>query len=115
VSSEDVEKIHERLKKVLDSMGLSMADTARRIGDPDSQAVRDICSGRKRATADFLARLVPLGVDVMYILTGQRSKPDESTLTPDEHALLDNYKHADEDGRAAARAVLSAVKKQKAA
>ncbi|MDN4591242.1 hypothetical protein DBA29_22425 [Xenophilus aerolatus] len=36
-------------------------------------------------------------------------------VTPEEAALLDNYKAADEQGRAAARSVLDALAKQKAA
>jgi len=35
---------------------------------------------------------------VLYILIGRR---DESKLTPDEAALLDNYRHAPEPGKRA--------------
>lgn len=63
----------------------------------------------------MLAKTVPLGVDAMFVLTGQRMLPVESTLTPEEQALLDNYKHSDEASRAAARRVLDALAQRKVA
>lgn len=66
--------------------------------------------------------LAALDVDVSYVLTGHRAHmqaaPVDSlrrSLTPEEAALLDNYKAADEQGRATARSVLDALAKQKAA
>lgn len=63
----------------------------------------------------MLAKTVPLGVDAMFVLTGQRLMPVESTLTPEERALLDNYQHSDEEARRSARLVLNALAKRKAA
>ena len=37
---------------------------------------------------------------MLYIVTGKR---DAATLTPDEAALLDNYRHSPEAGRRAIR------------
>lgn len=55
-----------------------------------------------------------LGLD---FVTGQpiSGAAVKTTLSPDEAALLDNYQHADEEGRIAARRVLSSLAKQKAA
>lgn len=50
-----------------------MADAARQIGDESSQGLRDVCSGRKRASAELVAKLAAVGVDVLYVLTGSRS------------------------------------------
>lgn len=71
--------------------------------------------GDQFPNAEVLSLASGLGVDVMYVLTGQRSMPVESTLTEEERALLDNYKHADEEGRAAARRVLSSLAQSNAA
>jgi hypothetical protein len=109
VSIDSVEKIHERLKAELDRLQLNMAEAARRMGESDSQGLRDVCSGRKRVSAEMLAKLVPLGVDVMYVLTSTRTLVPASTLSEEEAALVDNYKHSDEEGRAAARRVLSSL------
>lgn len=61
----------------------------------------------------YLMAIAAAGVDIAYVLTGIRSMPP--ALTPEEQALLDNYQHADEDGKDAARRVLSSLAKQKAA
>jgi transcriptional regulator with XRE-family HTH domain len=71
--------------------------------------------GEQFPNAEVLSLASALGVDVLYVLTNKRSVPVESTLTPDERALLDNYQHSDEEGKAAARRVLSSLAKQKAA
>lgn len=110
-----MEEIHERLRAELERLDLSLAAAARAMGDSDAQGLRDACSGRKRVTAEMLAKTVPLGVDAMFVLTGQRMLPVESTLTPEEQALLDNYKHSDDASRAAARRVLDALAQRKAA
>lgn len=47
-----------------------------------------------------------IGVDVLYIITGQRSKPIEDTLSADRKVLLDAYDKAPEAVRNAALAVL---------
>ena len=91
-----MEEIHERFRAELDRLGLSMAAAARAMGDPDAQGLRDACSGRKRITAEMLAKTVPLGVDAIFVLTGQRTQPVESTLTPEEQALLDKEKRSPE-------------------
>lgn len=51
--------------------------------------------------AAVLAAYAELGVDVLYVLTGQRSRPvDEAqTLPPRERALIDNYRACDDDGK----------------
>lgn len=46
--------------------------------------------------ADALMALIPAGFDALYILTGQRSG---GTLPPREAALLDNYRHSDDNGK----------------
>lgn len=46
--------------------------------------------------AVFLAAIAAAGADALYILTGQRSA---GTLPPREAALLDNYRHSDDNGK----------------
>ena len=71
---------------------------------PDSQGLRDTLNGRKRVTADLLALLIPLGVDALYVLTGQRTgeasaAPPSPALSRRAQALVDNYEAADEAGK----------------
>ena len=71
--------------------------------------------GISAVSSECLGVAAALGVDVMYVLTGQRLQPVESTLTPEERALLDNYQHSDEEARRSARLVLNALARRKAA
>lgn len=92
MSTDDVENIHIRVRQELERLGLSLAEAARRMGEADSQGVRDVCSGRKRITAEFLAKLVDIEGDVLFVLTGKRlpaSRPSGNDPT-DTLLLLQN-------------------------
>lgn len=72
MSSIGVENLHDRIRLELERLGLTQAEAARRMGEPDSQNLRDVCSGRKRVTAEFLTKLATIHVDVLFVLTGQK-------------------------------------------
>lgn len=61
---------------------------------------------RLPAFAAYLAAIAAAGVDVQYVLTGQRSA--EPVLTPEEKNLLDAWQNAPQAVRAAALAALQA-------
>lgn len=106
-----MEEIHERLRAELSARGITAAAAARTAGLPDSQGLRDTLNGRKRVTADLLALLLPLGIDALYVLTGQRSAsaaPNTQPLARDEEILLDNYRNSPPDARAAIKATSDA-------
>lgn len=67
--------------------------------------------GEQSPNAEAMGQMAGQGIDVLFLVTGQHSVPIESTLSQEERALLDNYKHSDEEGRAAARRVLSSLAK----
>ncbi|MFA5825721.1 MAG: hypothetical protein WC825_07080 [Gallionellaceae bacterium] len=96
-----MENLHTRLKEEIDRLDLSMAEAARRMGESDSQELRDVCSGRKRASAMLIAKIAisDIGADVLYILTGQRGSSTPPALSQRQRALLDNYEHSDEAGK----------------
>ena len=58
-------------------------------------------NGDRFPDAKYLAAIAAVGVDVLYILTGQRgaTTPLSTTLSPRASALLDNYEHTDEEGK----------------
>ena len=66
-------------------------------------------SGLRSPDAAYLAALAAHGVDVGFVLTGQRSAG--APLTPEQSALLDSYNQADEAGRAALQAVAVVAKR----
>lgn len=95
MSSDFVEEIHVRLREELDRLGLKMAEAARAMGEESSQGLRDVCSGRKRASAELMAKLAGIGADVMYVLTGKPSEPNRAIshdLPPEEQLLLEAYR-----------------------
>jgi len=100
----NLQQIGERLKVERARLGLSQA------------AIADACAvnrgtlaswekGEQSPTAAVLAVMACLGVDVLYVVTGERGAEGESTLAPAERALLSSYARADQAGRAALEAV----------
>lgn len=74
MSTDFVEGIHIRIRDELGRAGLSMAEAARQIQEDNSQGLRDVCAGRKRASAELVGKLTAIpGLDVLYVLTGRRS------------------------------------------
>jgi hypothetical protein len=100
MSTGNVELLHVRLKEELERLGLKPAEAARAAGEQDSQGLRDVLGGRKRLSAELLSGLDAAGVDVYYVLTGQRVAT-ATTLTAREAALVDNYRASDEDAKKA--------------
>lgn len=87
-----MENLHKRLKEEIDRLRLSLETASKFIGDKTSQGLRDACSGRKRVTAELIAKLIPLGVDSIYVLTGDRIQPPSEVLEPEEKVLLNAYR-----------------------
>ena len=56
-------------------------------------------AGDTAPSAKLLAALVEAGFDVPYLLTGTRSTPVESQLSPRAQALLANYEATDDAGK----------------
>lgn len=74
MSTNFVEGIHTRIRDELTRSGLSMAEAARQMQEESSQGLRDVCAGRKRASAELVGKLAVIpGIDVLYVLTGQRA------------------------------------------
>lgn len=102
-----------RLREERKRLGLSQDEFAA-VGGVKLNAQSNYENGHRAPDADYLARLAAHGVDVAFLFSGTRVQPvAENTtvrvLTPEQEALLDNYEHSDEEGRAAARRLLSAL------
>lgn len=79
MSTVSVENIHIRIRDELERLSLSMAEAARRMQEESSQGLRDVCAGRKRASAELIGKLAVIpGLDVLYVLTGRRASWDAS-------------------------------------
>jgi len=101
--------IGERLKEERESLGLSqtaMAEIAANAGAAGStrQSQARYEKGQQTPGADYLAAVAAAGVNVLYVLTGQRGMAPGPVLTKEEEALVDNFRNSPPEARAAIKA-----------
>ncbi|MDH1333510.1 helix-turn-helix domain-containing protein [Comamonas thiooxydans] len=65
--------------------------------------------GEATPNAGVLALMAGLGVDVLYVVTGQRANASESTLAPAERELLQAWRNGSPDGRSALEAMARVI------
>lgn len=125
-----------RLRDERERLGLSQTAFAE-VGGVQKRAQINYEKDERHPDAGYLAAVAAVGVDVLYILTGQRSSPPvigeavremgvpghavrdagvkigdavkELGLSRREQALLANYRGSDEEGRKAMEATASAL------
>jgi len=108
VNEKNSTSIGSRLREERERLGLSQEALAATLAiSRRTQAAWE--QGAQYPNAEALSRASAAGVDVLYVVTNQRSIPVESTLSDGERALLADYKRADDDGKAAARKVLASL------
>ena len=114
----------ERLKEERNRLGMSQPEFAHACGVEKGSQI-NYEAGRRYPDAEYLNHADKLGVDVLYVVTGNRSasgrvaEVHESEplttggsavrLTVQEHALIDNYRHASDQGRRAVEAAAAAL------
>lgn len=94
----------KRLKEERKRLGLKGGQLAQ-IGGVSAVSQSCYETGKQLPGATYLAAIAAAGVDVQYVLTGQRSS--EPVLTPQQKALIDLYEAAPPSIQAAALAVLA--------
>lgn len=90
------EEIGRRIWAARDKAGLSLKELAEKTGTLGPSRISNYEQGTRTPgpeEAKILARA--LGISAAYILCVD----DESSLSPDEKALLDNYRHTDSRGK----------------
>ena len=103
--------IPKRLKAERERLNLSQPQLGELVGAGKTTVI-NWEKGASAPDAVQLSAIAAAGADVLYILTGERSTPVESTLTPREIALLDNYKHSGREGQRAIERVAMLEAKQ---
>jgi transcriptional regulator with XRE-family HTH domain len=91
--------MHVRLFEERERLGFSQEEMAA-AGGMKKRAYCYYESGERVPDAAFLEQVASHGVDVYYVLTGQRVAT-ATTLTAREAALVDNYRASDEDAKKA--------------
>lgn len=66
--------------------------------------------GEQSPNAAALAVMAEHGIDVLYVVTGQRAGEAESTLAPAERELLQAWRQSSEQGRALLSAAVDVLK-----
>lgn len=98
-----------RLREERGRLGFNQADFSEKAGTTRKSQFNYETDAR-RPDADYLAAIASVGVDVLYILTGQRNStaPAESTLSKGDRVLLDNFHAAPEQVQAGVKTTLGA-------
>lgn len=95
----------ERLKEERKRLKMSQTRLAEIAGTTKNSQL-NYEKGRVCPSSSYLEAIASAGVDVQYVLTGQRS--EEPVLTPEEKMLLLLWRNATGPGKAAALAALQA-------
>jgi transcriptional regulator with XRE-family HTH domain len=126
-----VQFVNRCIEKMCNLFGERLLEERKRLGFTQDEmaarggvAKRTYCNyeaGERDPTGGLLSALASLGVDIQYILTGERTASPALTaqqahagyslevLSREEQALLDNYRHAPEIGKKAVEAAIAAV------
>ena len=89
-----------RLKEERKRLGLSQQDFGS-IGGVEANAQGKYESGERIPRSDYLAALGKKGIDVMYVLSGERTPIATDSLNDAERAVITHYRALSEDDREA--------------
>ena len=94
-----------RLREERERLGLSQ-EALGAVGGVRKQAQHLYESGARKPDMDYLTAVASAGVDVLYVLTGQRSQPvpPAQELPRQEQEWLALYRNSSEEVRAALKA-----------
>jgi len=98
----EMETIGGRLRFERERLALSQPVLAEMCG-VTMRSQRNYEKDERLPDAGYLAAATRSGVDVVYVLTGERL-PGTPALTPEESALLDNFRHSPPAARKAIKA-----------
>lgn len=109
MNKRNFEQIGERLREErirIDVSQLSMAESC----DVSRGTLATWEKGEQSPNAAALAVMAELGVDVLYVVTGQHAGESEATLAPAERTLLQAWRDSNDKGRAALAAVAEVLR-----
>lgn len=92
------EKISERLKQERKRLSLTQEQVAA-AGNVHRKAQGNYESGARAPDATYLAGIATLGIDIMYVVTGETQT---ARVTLDETILIQAYRGLDQAGKTAA-------------
>lgn len=96
-----------RLREERERLGMSQTEFAAVAGASKHSQI-NWEKGTAFPNSAALGAWAKIGLDVLYVVTGQRSTPVADELPPDETILLSNYRAASSEGKAALKATSAA-------
>lgn len=101
----------ERLRVERERLGYTQSQMAE-CGGVRKGAQINYEKGERSPDGAYFAGIAAAGADVSYVITGARAVPvDAPVLNRREAALLDNYRHTSEEGKAVVEATALAAAK----
>jgi len=100
--------MHLRLREERERLGLSQTEFGK-IGGVTKKTQMLYESGERSPDMVYLAAVAEAGVDILYVVTGERSRPvpPKYVAPPDEEWLMDAYRFSSEEGK---KIILGATK-----
>lgn len=98
-----------RLREERERLGLSQRAFGE-LGGVKANAQAQYENGQRHPNSAYLAAVAAAGVDVLYVLTGQRTPGSETALNEREKAVLDNYRALPEEDKASVQRLTDALK-----
>lgn len=92
------QKIFDRLIQERERLGMNKSEMALAGGVAKPTYLRYEL-GERSPDGDFFEQIASVGADVLYIITGKRSRPPESSLSVRAQVMLENYLAADDAGK----------------
>lgn len=108
-----ISTVGDRLIEERKRLNLNQADLGK-IGGVGKTTQLNYEKGNSHPDAPYLSAIAQAGVDVLYVLTGQRTPSKEEGLDPREKAVLDNYRALSGEDQASVTRLTSALKKSDA-
>ena len=99
--------IGERLREERVRLGFNQADFAAIAGVAKTSQF-NYEKGDRSPDADYLAAVAGRGVDIFYVVVGQRLPVAEPTLSADEVEMVEHLRSLDEEDKGAVKRLLRA-------
>lgn len=101
-----MKKLGERLRTEREQLRLTQGEISNKLGvSPKTQGLYE--RGERSPSAEYLQEAAQLGIDVNYIITGQRCGEPANQLTAQEEALIALYRGAEQPIQAAVMGALA--------
>jgi len=100
--------IGSRLREERDRLGLTQKEFGD-IGGVEPNAQGKYESGERTPKASYLANVARQGVDVLYVLTGERTPIPADRLSPAEEHVLGHYRVLPREGQDAIRLMANSL------